>query len=155
MSGQAAAETAATSDGDSSKLQVQYHNPPNIHAPAPTYSHIATVPISDNVTFATFAGQIGMDPNGNVPSNYHRQVEIALENLDKCLASVGCGPDSIVRLMMFVVGLGNEENEKIRKSLYRAWLGGRTPPPDTLIGVAALATPDLLFEIEATVIVRR
>ena len=145
-------ETTASPDGE---LKVRYHNPPNVHAPAPTYSHVATVPITDKVTLATFAGQIGMDTSGNIPSSYHRQVELALENLDKCLASVGCGPESIVRLMMFVVGLGNEENEQIRKSVFHTWLGGRKPPPDTLIGVAALAMPELLYEVEATVVVRK
>ena len=47
------------------------------------------------------------------------------------------------------------ENEKERRRVYKEWLGGRVPPPDTLIGVAALATKELLFEVEATVVIRK
>ncbi|KAG8525754.1 uncharacterized protein KY384_000514 [Bacidia gigantensis] len=141
------------SEQDTSKSQRQIYNPPDIHPPVPTYSHIAITPISDTARLITFAGQVGIDPQGNVAPDYASQFELALENLSKCLAFANCKKEEIVHVRLFIVGKpGVKADEEARKSLLGKFWEGMQPPPDTLLYVAALALPELLFEIEATVV---
>ena len=51
---------------------------------------------------------------------------------------------------MYIVGKpgGDGEMDDVRRKAYKGFLGEARPPPDTLIYVAALADPGLLFEID-------
>lgn len=141
---------------DLPKLEVRIDNPPNIHKPAaPEYSHVAMVPLTDNVTLVTFAGQVGMDTDCKIAPTFAGQVERALDNLGKCLAFAGCGPESIIKITHWMVGPRNDADEKTRARLYTEFLGGRQPPPDTLVRISALAIPQLLYEVEAMAVVRK
>ncbi|KAL6716462.1 hypothetical protein ACLMJK_006029 [Lecanora helva] len=66
-----------------------------------------------------------------------------------------CGPESIVRVTHYLAGPIDEANDKARSRLYLAFLGGCQPPPTTLVRPAALALPNLLYEVEAMAIVKR
>lgn len=65
------------------------------------------------------------------------------------LAEAGVTPADIVRLRTYVV---NHSPDKLGVVLPEigAFYGDATPAPNTFIGVAALALPDFLIEIEAT-----
>jgi enamine deaminase RidA (YjgF/YER057c/UK114 family) len=64
------------------------------------------------------------------------------------LAEVGATPDNVVRLRTYVV---DHSPEKLGVFLPEigAFYGSATPAPNTVVGVAALALPDFLIEIEA------
>ena len=146
---------AAQSHQDPPKPEILKHNPPDIWTPLPQFTHVATVPITGNTTLAAFAGQIGRDIDGNTVPTYTGQVEVALANLKKCLASAGCGPESIIKVTHYLVGPPNDADDEARRTLYTTFLGGCQAPPSTVIRVAALATPQLLYEIEAMAVVRK
>ena len=149
--------TAAPTEKDVPQFSRQLHNPPAIHKPAPTYSHVAIVPISNIARIITIAGQVGINPQGNIAPDFAGQVSLALENLGKCLASARCGKEEIVKVTLYIVARqpsNNKANEDVRKSLYTRFWGELQPPPNTVVYVAALALPELLFEIEAMAVGR-
>ena len=147
--------TAAPTKKDAPHFSRQLHNPPTIHKPAPTYSHVAIIPISNTARLITIAGQVGIDPQGNIAPTFAGQVSLALENLSECLASARCGKEDIVKVTLYIVARepsNNNAYEHVRKSLYTRFWGEMQPPPNTVVYVAALALPELLFEVEAMAI---
>ena len=125
---------------DAPQLSRQLHNPPEIHKTAPTYSHVAIVPISNVARLITIAGQVGIDPKGNIAPDLAGQVELALENLGKCLASARCGKEEIVKVTLYIVAQSrNKADDIVRRSLYTRFWGELQPPRYTLVYVVALA----------------
>ncbi len=97
------------------------------------------------------AGQVAWDRSGGLvgANDLRAQTRQALANLRAVLASVGAQPSDIVRLRTYVV---NHTPDKIGIVMpeIAAFFDGGIPAPNTFIGVAALALPDFLIEIEAT-----
>ena len=130
-------------------IKVTTLNPSSIHAPRPTYSHIASAP-SDNGKIITISGQIGRKPDGSTPEDFTGQVGAALGNLGHCLEELGLGPQSIMKVTQYIVGAENAADPG-RGKLYVKFMGEHRPA-STLVGVAFLAEPELLYEIEAIVV---
>ncbi|KAK7887407.1 hypothetical protein LTR67_009827 [Exophiala xenobiotica] len=134
-------------------MSSQLINPPFVHPPRPTYTHVQTTPISPTSTLITIAGQIGIDGKSRtLPPTFSGQVQVALDNLGKCLEAVGATPADIIKVTHFVVNLDPKDNS--RAEAYLKFMGDHRPP-STLLGVAALADPELLYEVEAMAIVHR
>ncbi|KAL6241713.1 hypothetical protein RBB50_011495 [Rhinocladiella similis] len=128
-------------------------NPPTVHEAAPTYSQVQITPISPTHDLVTIAGQVGIDTKtGRIPSSYREQVQLALESLKHCLESVGATPSNIIKLTHFTVNLDPKDHS--RSELLQEFLGGHRPP-GTLVAVSALATPELLYEVDAMAVVQR
>ncbi|OCT48310.1 L-PSP endoribonuclease family protein [Cladophialophora carrionii] len=131
----------------------QLINPADVRTPPSIYSHVQVTPISPTSSLVTIAGQIGVPPNSAAAaSTFAEQVEIALDNLRKCLAAVGATPADIIKVTHYVVNL--DPKDKSRLEAYTKFIGDHRPPA-TLVGVAALAWPDLLYEVEAMAIVQQ
>jgi enamine deaminase RidA (YjgF/YER057c/UK114 family) len=100
------------------------------------------------------AGQVAWDKDASIvgAGDLAAQTRQALANLGAVLASVGAGPADIVRLRTYVV---DHTPDKLGPVLGEigAFYGDATPAPNTFLGVAALALPDFLIEIEATAVV--
>ncbi|MGW7140701.1 RidA family protein [Streptomyces xanthophaeus] len=123
-------------------------NPAGLHDPAGYgYSHIVSAPGEQ----VFVAGQYGSDESGHVVSeDFAEQVAQAFANLRTALAAVGLGPADVVRIGTYVVAHDQEKLEVLLKELHATW--GAELPAQTLIGVAALALPDMLFEIDAVAV---
>lgn len=134
-----------------SAIKITTANPPTIHAPRPTYSHIASAALPLHSTLITFSGQIGKKPDSSIPPDFNSQVAAALGNLGHCLESVGLGPESIMKVTQYVVGAENAADPG-RGALYMKFMGEHRPA-STLVGVAFLAEPELLYEIEAVAVI--
>lgn len=97
------------------------------------------------------AGQVAWDKDCNVVggNDLAAQTKQALANLHAVLAEAGATPADVVRLRTYVV---NHTPDKLGVVLpaIGAFFGDAVPAPNTFIGVAALALPDFLIEIEAT-----
>jgi enamine deaminase RidA (YjgF/YER057c/UK114 family) len=122
-------------------------NPTQLHDPVPFgYSHSSSVPVGTELVFV--AGQYGSGPDGAVVSNvFVEQVQQAFRNVAVALAAHGLELAHVVQLRTYVVDLDFPKLGAITEAVRDGF--GATPPPNTLIGVAALATPDVLFEVEA------
>ena len=120
-------------------------NPPGVAPPSkPTFSHVSTFTIG-RAKIITVAGQVGIAPDGTIPSTFTEQVSIAIQNVKLCLAAAGATPRNIMTATHYVVDY--DPAEKTRQELWAKFLGGATPP-GTLVPVEKLAGPGLLFEVE-------
>ncbi|NDL56767.1 RidA family protein [Phytoactinopolyspora mesophila] len=122
-------------------------NPAGLHDPAGFgYSHLAT---TENLVFV--AGQYASDARGEVTSTaFAEQVEQALANLRIALAGAGLDYSHVVQLRTFVVDHDADKLRELAAQVGRIW--GGQPPTQTLIGVAALALPGMLFEVDAVAV---
>lgn len=128
-------------------------NPPSLYDSLKFgFSHAAIQPGGADVVH--LAGQVAWDKDTNVVggSDLQLQTRQVLANLREILAAAGCEPKDIVRLRTYVV---NHTPDKLGAVMGEvgAFYGDATPAPNTFIGVAALALPDFLVEIEAVAIV--
>jgi len=122
-------------------------NPAGLHDPVPFgYSHTATIPAGTELVIV--AGQYGSSTDGAVVSpDFTEQVQQAFHNLGVALAAHGLDLSHVVQLRTYVV---NPDFDKLG-AIAQAVQGGcgDSPPTQTVIGVAGLAMPDILFEVEA------
>jgi enamine deaminase RidA (YjgF/YER057c/UK114 family) len=96
------------------------------------------------------AGQTSVDAEGNPvhAGDFRAQTALALDNLETVLGQAGFGLGDVVRLNYYVTdiqaffGAGDVLRERFQAAGCR--------PASTLLGVAALAFPELMIEIEAT-----
>lgn len=123
-------------------------NPAGLHDPTPFgYSHAASAP--GELVF--IAGQYASDETGQVvPGDFAAQVERSVANLRIALAGVGLGLEHVVRLGSYIVDHDLEKLEVLGKALHGTWADRL--PAQTLVGVAALALPGMLFEIDAVAV---
>ena len=139
----------------SDRANVEVFNPPSLAPVAPTYSHIARTPLSPTSTLVTFAGQVGYDDSTKTTgATLGEQCSMAYANVDKCMAAAGARKEDIMHVRHYVVDLlrGGQGQDPERAKRYTAWLGGLRPPA-TLLGVQALAMPDILYEIDVVCVV--
>ena len=90
------------------------------------------------------SGLLGPEPDGTFSPSFGRQMELALETLETCLASAGASLQSVLKTTVFIVDRGDfpEMNEIYERRFPQPW-----PARSTI--VTDLTLPDLLFEIEA------
>lgn len=102
------------------------------------------------------AGQVAWDKDCKVVGNgdLAAQTRQALANLQAVLAETGCGPADVVRLRTYVVDHSPDKLGPVLGAIAEFY-GDAIPAPNTFIGVAALALPDFLVEIEATAVVSK
>lgn len=122
-------------------------NPDGLHDPIPFgYSHTAVVPAGTELILVS--GQYGSRPDGAVVSpDFTDQVDQTFRNIATALAAHGLDLGHVVQLRTYVVHHDVTKLGPIAAAVQANW--GTTPPTQTLIGVASLATPDVLFEVEA------
>ena len=130
-------------------MTTHHINPDGVSKPT-GYTHVVA---SDGSQIVFVSGQIAVDAGGNLigEGDLSGQAEQVFENLKTCLASVGAGFDDVVKLVTYVVNFKPEDRATIT-ALRQRYLPADSPPASTLVGVQALARPDLLIEIEAVAV---
>ncbi len=131
---------------------IQLINPPGLYDPAPNgYSHLAIVPPGSRLVLV--AGQGGETADGSLPPDFASQVRQAVANMRVALAAAGADVTQVARLLVLIVDHTEERLHVLGAELDRAW-GDAPKPACTLIPVPRLALDGMLFEIEATAVVR-
>ncbi|GAA3466119.1 RidA family protein [Nonomuraea roseola] len=120
-------------------------NPETLHNPVGFgYSHIARA--SGEIVF--IAGQYASDGDGHVTSeDFAEQVRQSFANLGSALAATDLDYSHVVQIRTHIVGHDAAKLEILAKAVHEIW--GDLPPTQTLTGVAALALPSMLFEVDA------
>jgi len=121
----------------------KFIDPRDVHAPVGPYSHTAVVSAGTELIF--IAGQVGMRPDGSVPSAFAEQAEVTFQNVRACLAAHGLGVEAVVRLGVFV--LPGQDFAVLRAVRERHF--GTHRPASTTVYVPQLASPAFLLEVEA------
>lgn len=103
------------------------------------------------------AGQVARDADGGRvgEGDLATQVEQCFRNIAAALAEAGASFGDVAKLTVYVVDWTPEKMPLFAEGLARAAtaLGTTSLPPLTGVGVAALAEPDLMVEIEATAVI--
>jgi enamine deaminase RidA (YjgF/YER057c/UK114 family) len=99
------------------------------------------------------AGQTAVDGNGTPqhPGDMASQIALALDNLEAVLAGAGMSLADVVRLNLYTTDVDAfiEHAAVLRERTGAA----SVTPPGCLIGVARLAFPEVMVELEATAMV--
>ncbi|HSN72315.1 MAG TPA: RidA family protein [Steroidobacteraceae bacterium] len=126
-------------------------NPPGLFdARALAYTQVMK---SRGETIVHVAGQAALSPSLEVigAGDFGEQTRACFENLGIALAAAGARPADVASLRLYVVG-HRAEYVPILKDALLGFFGSDALPPGTLVGVASLAMPELLIEIEATAV---
>ncbi|OXM64381.1 MULTISPECIES: RidA family protein [Amycolatopsis] len=120
-------------------------NPAGLADPVPYgYSHLTRTP--SGLVFV--AGQYAADETGRIVSDdFAEQVRQSFRNLGTALAAEGLGFGSVVRLGTYIVDHDADKLAVLGSQIAEIW--GSRPPAQTLVGVARLALPGMLFEVDA------
>jgi enamine deaminase RidA (YjgF/YER057c/UK114 family) len=102
------------------------------------------------------AGQVAWAADGTTVGvgDLAAQVEQCYLNVATALAEVGGTFDDVAKLTVYIVGFSPDMMPALGEGIARAaaTLGVAPAAPITGIGVASLAAPDLLVEVEATAV---
>lgn len=121
-------------------------DPPSLPSP-PGYSHIVGV---SGGTTVYIAGQVAWDAGNDLVgrNDFEAQTRQIFSNLGAALGAVDAGFEDLVKICIYVVDHDAVKLEVIRR-VRDDFFGDITPPASTLLGVAALAIPDLMIEVDA------
>lgn len=101
---------------------------------------------------AFIAGQVGLRADGSIPEDPKEQIDVAFKRIDAVLRHLGLDFTDIVELVSYHVDVGSqlaafrEVKERYIRSDFPAW---------TILGVAALARPELIVEIKVVAATRK
>src|ERR1051325_7914706 len=129
--------------------QNQFINPDGLSKP-PGYTHVV---VTQPGKIVYIAGQVAIDKTGKVvSSDFRAQVEQAFANVKTALTAAGATFDDVVKINYFVRDYTQERRTAIRETRDK-YVNKEHPPASTLVGVAALASDDLLLEVEAVAVI--
>lgn len=124
------------------RTEISRINPNTVANPVGQYSHVTVLP--SNATIYTFSGQIGADIEGNIPSDFNRQVDYTFKNIKALLTSQQLTSKNIIKVNIWATqeinwGYFEEKWEQLFNSSY---------PSMTIAYVTALGLPEISLEIE-------
>jgi enamine deaminase RidA (YjgF/YER057c/UK114 family) len=133
-------------------MPVELINPEGL----PTPDNYAQIGVATGTRTVYISGQVARDADDNPvgTGDLAAQVEQALTNVNIAITAVGGTFDDVAKVTVYVVDWTPDKIEAINAGATRAAtkLGINPIKPATLVGVAALAEPDLLIEIEAVAV---
>jgi enamine deaminase RidA (YjgF/YER057c/UK114 family) len=114
--------------------------------------HCAAAATGETLVFTAGACPLDGDARVVAPGDIPSQTRQALENLQIALHEADCQQGDVVKTTVFVASSSRDD-------LLQAWseyesVYGADGPPSTLLGVAMLAWPEQLVEIEAIAVCR-
>lgn len=110
------------------------------------YSQIS---IANSGRLAFVSGQVAMVAGASVPPGMVDQTDVVLGNLSEALHALSATPHDIVKLRIYAIDMSQTGIAALMEKVGHFLQGAR--PSLTGIGVAALAAPDYLIEIEMVV----
>ncbi|MBP2331068.1 enamine deaminase RidA (YjgF/YER057c/UK114 family) [Kibdelosporangium banguiense] len=133
-------------------MAVELVNPDGL--PKPEVYRQLSIATGSRLVF--LAGQVARDAEGNRvgEGDLAAQVEQAYLNIGTAMAEIGGSFDDVAKLTVYVVDWSPDKMPLLGEGVARAAakLGVDPVKPITLLGISALAEPDLLVEIEATAV---
>ena len=129
-------------------MTVERINPPALPVPM-GYTQVVASRGSRTIYIA---GQVAVDAIGNVvaPGDVVGQALRAFANVRSAVTAAGGTVEDIVKVTWYVVGYRPELLPHLAAA--RRDVFGDHAPASTLVGVAALANPDYLVEVEAVAV---
>lgn len=127
---------------NSNQNVIQRYNPENIAKPVGSYSHVTKV--SRNAEIFVFSGQIGIDQNDNIPTDFNQQVTNTMSNIVNILASQNLTPDHVIKINIWATEeIDWDHFDEIWNKVF-----GTTPPSMTIAYIKGLGLPELKIELD-------
>lgn len=124
-------------------------DPAGLH-PVPGAAHLT---IGTGTRLVHISGQTGVDATGAIVGPTHaEQAAQALRNLQLAVQAAGATPGDIARLGLYVVDHSDAAFEAIVGAAVAVFGEDFPVTASTLIGVASLWQPGLLFEVDAVLV---
>ena len=120
------------------------YDPTEVHAPLGSYTH--AVEVGPHTRLLTLSGQVGIRPDGTLPSEIEGQLRQTWANITAILRAAGMTLSDIIKITTIVV---RPEHLLVHPRI-RSEILGRHRAAATGFCVSALATSDILCEIEVT-----
>ena len=124
-------------------MTVAYSNPAGVHAPLGLYSHTVTVPPGTELIL--LSGQLGVRPDGSVPTTLAEQADQVFANIITLLKAHGLEASNIVKLTTFMVA--GHDGDAVRAARLK-YLGPHRPA-STAVFVSRLVDPAWFIEVDA------
>lgn len=117
-------------------------NPATMPKPVGNYTQITRIP--KDAEFIVTSGQIGVDMNGEIPSDFNQQVKNTFINIQKALESEKLDSDNIIKVNIWATQPIDWD------FLYKEWDSlFQTEYPAMTIGyLSELGLPEIKIEIE-------
>lgn len=133
-------------------MTIERLNPPQLARPS-GFVHV-TACTAERLVFV--AGQVAYETDGTIvgAGDFGMQTHQVMKNLQHALACAGATFRDVVKLTFFVKGMDEAAIRAIRAAR-TSYLPDDALPASTMVGVAALARPELLLEVEAYAVVGR
>ena len=128
----------------SNQPNVRFLHPERL-AKVPAYTPVVEVRGGRTVYIS---GQLSLDEQSEVvgPGDFEAQARQTFRNLQHALTAVGLGFQDVVKLGMFITDFAHLDTlRRVRNE----FVNTARPPASTLVQVAALFHPELLFEADA------
>ena len=88
-----------------------------------------------------------------MPETLAEQAELTYENIGVALAAVGGSPSNVVRITVYIVGLGQGTDPLPVYLAQGKFFLADAKPASTILGVSGLALPGLLVEVDVIAVV--
>jgi len=140
--------------GYNEKIQ---HNPPVLYNSAQSYSHVVIArgchPIQPAIIM--ISGQVAFDENKALIGGNDKKAQArkAFLNLRSAIESSGATVNDVVKITTYVVDYKEEDIDAIQEGANLCFGQGNRKFASTVVGVQALARPNLLIEVEAMAII--
>ncbi len=133
-------------------MKIQHINPENLF-PSPQFGFTQVVSAQGGRTIRC-SGQTAWDKDMKIvgEGDFAAQARATYENVRIALASAGAKPRDVVRMRTYIVDYKPEYLEPLGIET-AAFFGDHPPPAATLLGVASLAMPEFMIEIEVTAVI--
>ena len=135
--------------GTMAEIEIKRWNPKGLDQPV-GYSQVVTIEGSGKMVL--LGGKAGLRPDGYIPPTLAEQSKLTWENIDLALKAAGATREDVVEIQIFVVDLANIDPEPAYQDVRNFFPEGHKPV-SMVIGVSALAIPELKLEINVRAIV--
>jgi enamine deaminase RidA (YjgF/YER057c/UK114 family) len=126
--------------------QTRFINPEALGKP-PGYTHVVEATAPARIVY--IAGQLGVDRDGKLSSDFRLQAVQTFENLKNALAAVGGQFQHVVKLNNYFVDM---KHLPIFRQVRDSYLADKDRPASTTIAISGLAREGALLEVEAVAV---
>ena len=131
------------------EVTIKRWNPEGLSQPD-CYSQLVTVEGTGKMVL--LGGKAGLRPDDSIPPTLAEQSKLTWENIDLALKAAGATREDVVEIQIYIVDLANIDPEPAYQDVRNFFPKGHKPV-SMVIGVSALAIPELLLEINVRAIV--
>ncbi len=123
--------------------QTRFINPTTLGKP-PGYTHVVEVTAPARIVY--IAGQLGIDKEGKLSTDFRLQAVQTFENLKNALAAVGGQFHHVVKLNNYFVDM---KYLPIFRHVRDSYLSDQNRPASTTVAISGLAREGAFLEVEA------